>query len=59
MITDDGVGIVGKPLRIRHGMGLHIMSYRAAMIGGRLEVQRKPIKRNNRYLSVSHEFQVT
>jgi PAS domain S-box-containing protein len=41
LVVDDGVGISeerGNTL----GMGLHIMSYRAGMIGGRLEVRRNP-----------------
>jgi signal transduction histidine kinase len=37
-ITDDGVGL---PQNVRNstGMGLHIMNYRAKMIGATLEVQ--------------------
>lgn len=39
-IEDDGVGI-GKVEANHHpGMGLHIMSYRATMIGGSLDVRR-------------------
>ena len=40
-ITDDGCGIPENRSASR-GMGLHIMSYRAGMIGGRLEVRRGP-----------------
>jgi PAS domain S-box-containing protein len=38
-ITDDGAGIPEQRSGSQ-GMGLHIMSYRAGMIGGRLEVRR-------------------
>jgi len=38
IINDDGTGISENRLT-DHGMGLHIMSYRAGMIGGRLEVR--------------------
>ncbi len=39
MIRDDGVGIE-RP-RARHsGVGLHIMNYRAGVIGCRIEIQR-------------------
>lgn len=38
-ITDDGSGISNDRQGSR-GMGLHIMSYRSAMIGGRLEIGR-------------------
>ena len=41
LITDDGAGIPDNR-RNSPGMGLHIMSYRAGMIGGRLEVRRNP-----------------
>jgi signal transduction histidine kinase len=41
-ITDNGCGIQ-ENRNISQGMGLHIMSYRAGMIGGRLEVRRGPI----------------
>ena len=38
IIDDDGTGIAeSRPSD--HGMGLHIMSYRAGMIGGRLDVR--------------------
>ena len=39
-VTDDGIGIP-EDRGNTHGMGLHIMSYRAGMIGGRLEVRPK------------------
>jgi PAS domain S-box-containing protein len=38
MIKDDGEGIPESPART--GMGLHIMNYRAGMIGGTLEIRR-------------------
>ena len=38
-VYDDGKGIVEGPERTQ-GMGLHIMNYRAGMIGGALEVRR-------------------
>jgi PAS domain S-box-containing protein len=38
-IRDDGKGIAENPAG-NHGMGLHIMNYRAGMIGGALEVRR-------------------
>jgi PAS domain S-box-containing protein len=38
MIKDDGEGIPEVPMRT--GMGLHIMNYRAGMIGGLLEIRR-------------------
>jgi len=39
IVRDDGVGI--SPLPSNHcGMGLHIMKYRAGMIGGALELRR-------------------
>jgi signal transduction histidine kinase len=40
-IEDNGVGIPSMPTSTS-GMGLHIMGYRAAMIGGSLEVTREP-----------------
>jgi signal transduction histidine kinase len=40
-IEDDGVGIGTVPAN-HSGMGLHIMGYRANMVGGSLEVRRKP-----------------
>jgi signal transduction histidine kinase len=36
-ISDDGTGIV-KPPPNSKGMGLHIMNYRARMIGGTMEI---------------------
>jgi two-component system sensor kinase FixL len=39
IIRDDGVGIP-RPIAPHSGVGLHIMSYRAGMIGGNLEVRR-------------------
>jgi PAS domain S-box-containing protein len=38
LISDDGTGIAEERAS-SHGMGLHIMSYRAGMIGGRLDVR--------------------
>jgi len=38
LILDDGAGI-REGCQNTNGMGLHIMSYRAAMIGGKLEVK--------------------
>lgn len=40
IIRDDGVGIQ-RPLAPHAGVGLHIMNYRAGMIGGTLEVRRE------------------
>jgi signal transduction histidine kinase len=37
LIADDGSGIP-EDRGNSHGMGLHIMSYRAGMIGGRLQI---------------------
>jgi len=39
LIKDDGKGIAENPAKTQ-GMGLHIMNYRAGMIGGTLEVRR-------------------
>jgi len=39
LIKDDGRGIAENPASTQ-GMGLHIMNYRAGMIGGTLEVRR-------------------
>jgi PAS domain S-box-containing protein len=39
LISDDGIGI-GEESKHSQGMGLHIMSYRSAMVGGRLTVRR-------------------
>jgi len=38
-VSDDGIGIAADA-QDRHGMGLHIMKYRAAMIGGTLSLRR-------------------
>lgn len=38
VIRDDGRGIT-EPPKAAHGMGLHIMNYRAGMIGGALEIK--------------------
>jgi PAS domain S-box-containing protein len=40
LIKDDGVGIERSPAP-HSGVGLHIMNYRAGMIGGNLEVHRE------------------
>jgi PAS domain S-box-containing protein len=40
IVRDDGVGIE-RPLAPQPGMGLHIMNYRAGMIGGTLEIRRE------------------
>jgi len=40
VIRDDGIGIE-RPLRPHTGVGLHIMNYRAGMIGGNLDVRRE------------------
>jgi signal transduction histidine kinase len=40
VIKDDGVGIE-RPVAPHAGVGLHIMNYRAGMIGGNLEVRRE------------------
>jgi signal transduction histidine kinase len=39
VVQDDGIGISETPGRST-GMGLHLMNYRARMIGGSLQVQR-------------------
>jgi signal transduction histidine kinase len=36
-VIDDGVGFPAEP-KLKHGLGFHIMKYRAQMIGGRLEI---------------------
>jgi len=41
-VADDGCGI-SENRNHSQGMGLHIMSYRAGMIGGRLDVRRGPL----------------
>jgi PAS domain S-box-containing protein len=40
-ILDDGLGI-GSVVPGNKGMGLHLMNYRARMVGGALEVERAP-----------------
>jgi PAS domain S-box-containing protein len=40
-VKDDGIGIPNK-LQKHNGMGLRVMQYRAAMVGGSLVVQREP-----------------
>jgi PAS domain S-box-containing protein len=42
IVRDDGVGINPLP-RNQGGMGLHIMKYRAGMIGGALELRRDSV----------------
>ena len=44
-----------KILQGTQGMGLHIMNYRAGMIGGRLKFDRDTAAGNGRYLHVSDE----
>ena len=39
IIRDDGIGIP-RPITPHSGVGLHIMSYRAGMIGGNMEIRR-------------------
>jgi PAS domain S-box-containing protein len=36
-VIDNGVGIPAQP-KLKHGLGYHIMKYRAQLIGGRLEI---------------------
>src|SRR6266496_2768486 len=36
-VTDDGVGFSDEP-KLKHGLGAHIMNYRARLIGARLEI---------------------
>jgi PAS domain S-box-containing protein len=43
LINDDGAGITENRANSQ-GMGLHIMNYRAAMIGGTLEVAPDPVQ---------------
>ena len=38
-ITDNGVGLNGSGKKPRHGLGFHIMQYRAQSIGARLELE--------------------
>lgn len=42
-ITDDGSGLPSDAW-VKDGMGLHIMNYRAGMIGGKLQVKRLPAR---------------
>ena len=56
IIKDDGVGIE-RPLAPHTGVGLHIMNYRAGIIGGTLEVQPRSIKRYCGNLPVPHQCQ--
>ncbi|HEY5042965.1 MAG TPA: sensor histidine kinase [Verrucomicrobiae bacterium] len=42
-VTDDGVGLPSDAWT-RNGMGLHIMDYRAGMIGANLQVKRLPTR---------------
>lgn len=39
-IIDDGVG-VSTQSKVRHGLGFHIMNYRAQLFGGRLKIERQ------------------
>jgi PAS domain S-box-containing protein len=36
-VTDDGIGFSNRP-QLKQGLGTHIMSYRAQLMGGRLEI---------------------
>jgi signal transduction histidine kinase len=36
-VIDDGVGLSGER-KLKQGLGLHIMNYRAQLVGGRLEI---------------------
>ena len=40
IVKDDGVGIT-RPLGPHAGVGMHIMNYRAGMVGGTLEIRRE------------------
>ena len=40
IVKDDGVGIA-RPLGPHAGVGMHIMNYRAGMVGGTLEIRRE------------------
>jgi signal transduction histidine kinase len=40
VISDDGIGIAHRP-RVREGMGLKIMEYRASVMGGSLQVKQR------------------
>jgi PAS domain S-box-containing protein len=54
IIKDDGLGIE-KPQAPHAGVGLHIMNYRAGMIGGNLEVRRE----SPRGTAVTCQFPIT
>jgi signal transduction histidine kinase len=41
-VTDDGVGFHGNQNPRHDGMGLHIMTYRASMIGATINIERLP-----------------
>ena len=56
LIKDDGKGIAENPAKTQ-GMGLHIMNYRAGVIGGTLEVTAGQSAGNDRYLYLSGERQ--
>jgi signal transduction histidine kinase len=43
LLKDNGIGIAENRANFQ-GMGLHIMNYRAGMIGGTLEVARDPVR---------------
>ena len=53
LISDDGTAS-RKTTPAISGMGLHIMSYRAGMIGGRLEVRRESTRGGRVSLACSH-----
>jgi PAS domain S-box-containing protein len=38
-VSDDGVGFPAEG-KLKHGLGCHIMNYRAQLIGGRLKIER-------------------
>jgi PAS domain S-box-containing protein len=40
IVKDDGIGIT-RPLGPHAGVGMHIMNYRAGMVGGTLEIRRE------------------
>jgi PAS domain S-box-containing protein len=54
IVKDDGVGIE-RPRAPRSGVGLHIMNYRAGMIGGNLEIRRE----QSRGTAVACRFPIT
>ena len=56
IIKDDGVGIE-RPTGAHAGVGLHIMNYRAGMIGGNLEVRREQPRGTDRDLPFSDYYQ--